>query len=99
MPKEISVTKAAEWLGVTQPAVSHTLDKLRTALGDPLLIRSGRSIATTEQTLAQLDPVHRVLNKFKELADNKHFDPNVGEIEFKVAANDVQHVTDFSTCY
>ena len=86
--EEMSVTKAAERLGVTQSAVSHTLDKLRAALGDPLFVRSGRSIAATEQALALLEPAHEALNKLKELTDHRHFDPNVEEMEFKVAAND-----------
>ena len=86
--EEMSVTRAAERLGVTQSAVSHTLDKLREALGDPLFVRSGRNIAATEQAMALLEPAHVVLNKLKELTDHRQFDPNEGEMEFKVAAND-----------
>ncbi|NNC55331.1 MAG: LysR family transcriptional regulator, partial [Pseudomonadales bacterium] len=40
--EELSVSRAAERLGVTQSAVSHTLTKLRLAMGDPLFVRSGR---------------------------------------------------------
>ena len=41
---ETSVSRAANNLGVTQSAVSHTLDKLRKIFGDPLFIRVGRGI-------------------------------------------------------
>ena len=40
--EEMSVSRAAERLGVTQSAVSHTLDKLRVILDDPLFVRVGR---------------------------------------------------------
>jgi len=42
-----SVTGAAQRLGVTQSAVSHLLDKLRTITGDPLFVKSGRGIVAT----------------------------------------------------
>ena len=37
--EERSITRAAWRLGVTQSAVSHLLDKLRTLLGDPLVVK------------------------------------------------------------
>ena len=36
-----SVTRAAQKLGLSQPATSHALQRLRDALGDPLLVRVG----------------------------------------------------------
>ncbi|WP_277869670.1 MULTISPECIES: LysR family transcriptional regulator [unclassified Shewanella] len=47
--EENSVSKAAERLGVTQSAVSHTLDKLRVTFDDPLFVRSGLSIDATRR--------------------------------------------------
>ena len=38
----MSVSRAAERLGVSQSAVSHTVEKLRTIFNDPLFIRVGR---------------------------------------------------------
>jgi DNA-binding transcriptional LysR family regulator len=40
--EERSATRAADRLGVTQPAVSRMLGRLRAAFGDPLLVRTGR---------------------------------------------------------
>jgi len=40
--EEMSVSRAAERLGVSQSAVSHTVEKLRTIFNDPLFIRVGR---------------------------------------------------------
>ena len=44
---EGSVTAAANRLGVGQPTVSHGLDRLRQIIGDPLFVRSGRSVSPT----------------------------------------------------
>ena len=44
--EERSVTRAAQRLGVSQSAVSHLLDKLRAIVGDPLVVRSGRSLSS-----------------------------------------------------
>ncbi len=88
--EELSVTKAAERLGVTQSSVSHTLDKLRAGLGDPLFVRSGRGIAPTERALSLHEPVLKLLDQLKMLTDSRRFDPTDSEMVFKVAANDFQ---------
>lgn len=88
--EELSVSKAAERLGVTQSAVSHTLDKLRLALGDPLFVRSGRNITATERAISLHTPVRAVLDDLKALTSKRVFDPFMGALEFTVAANDFQ---------
>lgn len=45
--QEGSVTRAAERLGLSAPAMSHALARLREQLGDPLLVRAGRSMVPT----------------------------------------------------
>ena len=45
--QEQSVTRAAERMGVTQPAMSYTLNRLRGELGDPLLVRRGAKLVPT----------------------------------------------------
>ena len=44
---ERSLTKAAQQLALTQPAVSNALRRLREALGDELLVRKGRNLEPT----------------------------------------------------
>lgn len=85
-----SVTLAAERLGVTQSAVSHTLSKLRAILGDPLFVRSGQGIAPTETALSMKGPVQDVLDLMRALTDERVFDPKSEELSFVVAANDMQ---------
>jgi DNA-binding transcriptional LysR family regulator len=45
--QEGNVTRAARRLGLSTPAASHALARIRQRLGDPLLVRSGRSMALT----------------------------------------------------
>ena len=55
---ERSVTRAAERLGRTQSAVSHSLARLRDQLGDPLLVKGGRHM---EPTAFALDFIEQAL--------------------------------------
>src|SRR5215472_15570830 len=45
--EERSATLAAKRLHVTQSAVSNAISRLRAALGDPLVVRSGRGLTPT----------------------------------------------------
>src|SRR5262245_39184579 len=54
---EGSVTGAARRLGLSTPAMSHALARLREAVGDPLLVRAGRAMVLTPRALALREPV------------------------------------------
>src|SRR3954471_21786595 len=49
---ERNLTRAARKLALTQPAVSNALNRLREALGDRLVIRSGYGVEPTPRALA-----------------------------------------------
>ena len=86
--EEMSVSRAAERLCVTQSAVSHTLEKLRVILDDPLFVRVGRGIESTARARALQASVESVLDDLKSLTDRRDFDPLVEQMEFTIAAND-----------
>ena len=86
--EECSVSKAATRLGVTQSAVSHTLDKLRTILDDPLFIRDGRGISPTIKALSLREPVENILDRIRSLNVPHNFDPQCDQLEFTIASND-----------
>ncbi len=46
-----NVSRAAQLIGISQPAMSAALSRLRQLFGDPLLIRSGHSMTPTERAL------------------------------------------------
>jgi DNA-binding transcriptional LysR family regulator len=72
-----SVTLAAERLGVGQPAMSRTLEKLREATGDALLVRSGRRLVRTRRAAELLPDVAGVLtNAARVLTPQATFAPS-----------------------
>ena len=86
--EEASVSKAAIRLGVSQSAISHTLEKLRLILGDPLFVRKGRGINPTAKALALREPVDAIVGHLKSLTYNQKFNPLIEAIELTIAAND-----------
>jgi DNA-binding transcriptional LysR family regulator len=57
---EGSVTGAARRLGVSSSAMSRTLARLRSATGDPLLVRAGRGLVPTPRAAELRDQVHEL---------------------------------------
>jgi DNA-binding transcriptional LysR family regulator len=88
--EESSVSRAADRLGVTQSAVSHTLAKLRSILGDPLFVRSGQGLTPTETAISLKEPVQKVLDGMKGLTDQRPFEPRAEAMHFVIGANDMQ---------
>lgn len=71
-----SVTGAAKRLGVGQPAMSRTLEKLREVTGDPLLVRQGRAMVRTRRAEQLLPEAETVLAAARRvLAPEEAFDP------------------------
>ncbi|QSP95439.1 LysR family transcriptional regulator [Marinobacter salinisoli] len=87
---EGSVSKAAVKLGVSQSAVSHTLDRLRQALGDPLFVKSGRGITPTRYAQQAGPHIRQILDDLQSLASGPLFTPKTAEFTFTIAANDYQ---------
>lgn len=56
-----SVSAAAERMHLSAPAMSHTLARIRHALGDPILVRSGRKVVPTARAEALREPVRRLV--------------------------------------
>ena len=86
---ECSVTRAAERLGRTQSAVSHSLSRLRAQLGDPLLIKGARGMQPTDfalEFMAQVRPTLRSIQR--ALSARQAFDPTTSRRLFRFAAPD-----------
>lgn len=86
--EECSVSRAAITLGVSQSAVSHTLEKLRNIFDDPLFVRVGRGIEPTARARSLRTTVECALDSLKSLTDHRKFDPLVEPMEFTIATND-----------
>jgi DNA-binding transcriptional LysR family regulator len=85
-----SVTAAAQRLGVSQSAVSHLLDKLRTITGDALFARSGRGVVATSRAQQLADRARELLGELERFAQREDFDPAHWQTTFTIAANDFQ---------
>ena len=74
--QEKNVTRAAERLFVTQPAMSKTLNRLRNMLDDELFVRSSHGLSPTPKTLELERPVNEILSQLTNLmVSNQDFDP------------------------
>ena len=69
-----SVSRTAELFELNQSTISHTLDKLRAAVGDPLFLKSGRGITPSEKALAMLPRVQQILADIEGLVAPEQYD-------------------------
>jgi DNA-binding transcriptional LysR family regulator len=87
--QEGSVTGAARRVGLSTPAMSHALARLRERLGDPLLVRSGRGMVLTPRAEALRERVHTVVSEARQtLAPERPFVPAELERAFAILASD-----------
>src|SRR5947199_5959565 len=86
---ERSVTRAAERLGRTQSAVSHSLSKLRDQFGDPLLLKSGVRMQPTALALELIEQARPMLGGIQRVLTPQHvFDAETSSRVFRLAAPD-----------
>ncbi|MHB2246636.1 LysR family transcriptional regulator [Pseudomonas fitomaticsae] len=85
---EQHVTRAAERLHLSQPAVSHALARLRDLLGDPLLVRAGSSLVPTARALELAAPLAETLAQVQSLLAPNTFDPARARRTFRLAMSD-----------
>jgi DNA-binding transcriptional LysR family regulator len=86
---ERHVTRAATRIGLSQPAMSHALARLRELLGDPLLVRTTGGMRPTPRAEAMTEPLERVLEDLgRVLATPAPFDPASSTRRFRIATSD-----------
>ena len=86
---EQNVTKAANRLHLSQPAVSAQLSRLRDLFDDPLLIPAQRGMTPTAKALELLDPLRHALDQVRAaLAEHRHFDPGNAKLTLAIACTD-----------
>jgi DNA-binding transcriptional LysR family regulator len=87
--EEQSVTRAAERMRVSAPAMSRTLGRLRRITGDPLLVRAGRGLVRTEHALAITAEVRQAVDLAQSvLRPAGVADPSRLERVFTIRASD-----------
>lgn len=73
--EERSVTRAADAVGISQPAMSHALRRMRRLLGDELVVRQGSAMSLTPRAESLIVPLQRVLQQATRIVSGGPFDP------------------------
>lgn len=73
--EERSVTRAAERVGLSQPAMSHALTRMRRLLGDDLVVRQGTGLTLTPRALELIGPLRSALEQTAHIVNFPCFDP------------------------
>jgi len=90
---ERSVTRAAKRIGLSQPAMSNALTRLRRTFDDPLLVRTANGMAPTPGAHALIEPVRLALSQLRAVLQEKpSFEPAATRHTFHVLANDYAEV-------
>jgi DNA-binding transcriptional LysR family regulator len=87
--REASVSRAAMRIGLSQPATSHALQRLRDLVGDPLLVRSGSRMELTPRAQALRGPLAQVLDQVRGLFVPDDFDAARSERQFRLMMPDL----------
>lgn len=85
---EGSVTRAAQRLSLTQPAVSGMLTRLRDYFGDPLFVRTSHGMVPTLRASELSVPVKQILTDIAILLKPMQFDPMTAELTYTLVATD-----------
>lgn len=87
--EERSVTRAAARVGLTQPAMSNALRRLRALFDDPLFIRKGLEMSPTARAVELAGPVRTGLGQFRCAFDERpQFDPALSARSFRLGLTD-----------
>jgi len=90
--RERSVARAARVLHVTPSAISNSLARLREALADPLVIRSGRGVVPTPRAAELLPRLSHTLRELERAVQGGSFDPATSTQRFTLALADAGQI-------
>ncbi len=86
--KDRSVSKAAQRLNLSQPAMSHALNRLREQLNDPLMVRSYHGMDPTPYAESLIEPLSKILSMIeRDILRQEPFDPQTTEKAFTIGVD------------
>jgi DNA-binding transcriptional LysR family regulator len=92
--EERSVTRAAKRVGLSQPAMSNALSRLRRTFNDPLFARTTDGMSPTPAAHSLIGPVRAALTQLRDLFEEKPgFSPAASERLFQLLTNDYVELT------
>jgi len=87
--REANVSRAAMRIGLSQPATSHALQRLRHLIGDPLLVRTGARMELTPRAHVLRAPLAQTLDQVRSLFVPDDFDAARSERQFRLMMPDL----------
>jgi DNA-binding transcriptional LysR family regulator len=84
---ERSVTRAGLRLGLSQPAISHALTRLRHMLRDELFIRSPNGMIPTPRAEQLANPIRIALDGLQQTLEPVQFEPSMATATFRIAVD------------
>lgn len=86
---EKNTVKVGQKMGLSQPAVSHSLKRLREMFNDPLMVRASKGLVPTRRALELEGPINNFLKTAQSLlSEAEQFDPLKSKITFRIATTD-----------
>lgn len=87
--REKNVTRAANQLNITQPAMSNGLKRLRTLFKDPVLVRTSDGMVPTERARTLAPVIRKILLELEEaLQGEEEFNEQSSQRVFRIMASD-----------
>ncbi|MEX0695235.1 MAG: LysR family transcriptional regulator [Rhodospirillales bacterium] len=87
---ELHVTRAANKVGLSQPAMSNALGRLRHIFNDELLVRTAAGMQATPRAVELANPVRQVLRQIEHVFESAPaFDPTTSTRHFNIRMSDV----------
>ncbi len=89
---ECHVTKSADRLDISQPAMSRTLARLRKTFDDPLLVRVPNGYERTARAEDLIEPLKEALDQVRQTFAKPSFDPSTATDVFRISTLDYAEV-------
>ena len=91
---EGNLTRAGEIIGITQPAVSNSLSRLRSLFDDPLFVRTADGMVPTPVAQNIIGAIRQALGLIRSsVQESESFDPAVSDKRFRVSNGDLNQAT------
>lgn len=83
-----NLSAVARSIGMSQPALSHALARMRVIFDDELLVRERNSLVPTARALRIQEQLRSIVPEMRQLFSEQHFDPAESRETFKIAITD-----------
>lgn len=87
---EANLTRAGQIVGITQPAVSNALSRLRETFNDPLFVRTAQGMVPTPMAQNIIGPVRNALQLLRvSVQESRSFDPQQANKTYRISMTDL----------